>query len=117
VSTLYLLTRFTKALAVAALFTGTIGAFLPRDLVERRRFATFFAGPGFVVSWGAGFLLAYLSSTSLFSGWLLGSMALSLFSLQVVLYTVGKDGRRGPITAFLATASLTATLALMVWRP
>jgi hypothetical protein len=44
-------------------------------------------------------------------------IGLSLFSLQVVLYAVGKDGRRGPIAAALAITPLVGTAALMVWRP
>ena len=44
-------------------------------------------------------------------------MALSLLSLQVVLYAVGKDGRRTVATAALALLALAATVALMVWRP
>jgi hypothetical protein len=111
------LARFTKALSVALLFAGSIGALLPREFTERRRFATWFAGPGFVGSWASGFLLAYVTSTSLFSIWILAAMALSLFSLQVVMYAVGKDGRRSLMTALLTLLPLVATLALMVWRP
>jgi hypothetical protein len=112
-----LLLKFVKVLAVAALFAGTVGALLPRDLGDRRRAAYALAGPGFGVTWLCGFGLAAFEEVPILSGWILGAMALSLLSLQVVLYAVGKDGRRTPATALLAVLPLAATVALMVWRP
>ena len=109
--------RFLKLLAVAALFSGTIGGVLPRELADRRRFAYALAGPAFGVVWACGFGLAAAEELSLLTLWAIGAMALSLFSLQVVLYAVGKDGRRTPAVAVLAVAPLVATVALMVWRP
>lgn len=111
------LLKFIKLLAVAALFSGTVGALLPRDLGDRRRFAYAVAGPGFGVTWATGFGLAAFEEIPILSTWLLGAMALSLLSLQVVLYAVGKDGRRTAGTAALALLPLVATVALMVWRP
>jgi hypothetical protein len=112
-----LLLKFVKVLAVAALFAGTVGALLPRDLSDRRRAAYALAGPGFGVTWACGFGLAAYEEVPILSSWILGAMALSLLSLQVVLYAVGKDGRRTPVTAALALLPLAATVALMVWRP
>lgn len=112
-----LLLHFLKLIAVAALFCGTVGALLPRELRDRRLFAYALAGPGFGASWACGFALAAFDEVPLLSTWILGAMALSVFSLQVVLFAVGKDGRRGPWTAVLALAPLVATVALMVWRP
>jgi hypothetical protein len=114
---LLLLLRFAKVLAVAALFAGTTGAFLARDLRDRRVFAFVLAGPGFGLAWACGFGLAASMELPLLSTWALGAMVLSLFSLQVVLYGVGKEGRRGPIAAALALVPLVGTVALMVWRP
>ena len=114
---LYAALRFVKVLAVATLFTGSIGSVLARALDDRRRFAYALAGPGFALTWAAGFALAGVTSTSLLSWWILGAMVLSLFSLQVVLFSVGKDGRRNAVTAALILAPLVATVALMVWRP
>jgi hypothetical protein len=111
------LLRFLKVLAVAALFTGTVGAFVPRDLRDRRFFAYALAGPGFGVAWGCGFGLAAAMEISLLSTWILAALVLSFFSLQVVLYAVGKDGRRTPLVAGLALAPLVATVALMIWKP
>ena len=111
------LLKFVKVLAVAALFAGTVGALLPRDLDDRRRAAYALAGPGFGAAWLCGFGLAAFEEVPILSGWILGAMALSLLSLQVVLYAVGKDGRRTSVTAALALLPLTAAVALMVWRP
>ena len=48
-----LLLHFAKILAVAVLFAGTLGAFVARDLRDRRRlFAYALAGPGFGASAG-----------------------------------------------------------------
>lgn len=112
-----LLLKFLKVLAVAALFSGTAGAFVARDLADRRRFAYWLAGPGFGVAWACGFGLAAYEEIWLLSAWILGTMALSLFSLQVVLYAVGKEGRRSAGAAALAILPLVGAVALMVWRP
>jgi hypothetical protein len=109
--------RFAKLLAVALLFSGTLGAFMPRAIEDRRRFAYVLAGPAFLATWASGFGLAYLLRTSLFEPWLLSAMALSFFSLQVVLFAVGREGRRGPVSVSLALVTLVASLALMVFRP
>lgn len=114
---LLLALRFVKLLSVATLFAGTVGAFLPRDLEDRRRFAYGLAGPGFGLTWACGFGLASLESVPLLSTWVLGAVALSMLSLHFVLYAAGKDGRRTRLTAALAIAPLVATVALMVWRP
>jgi hypothetical protein len=114
---LILFLRVLKVLGVAALFSGTIGSLLPRDLADRRRFAYGLAGPGFGVAWLAGFGLAAAEEISIASLWIIGAMALSLLSLQVVLFAVGREGRRGALVAALAIAPLVATVVLMVYRP
>lgn len=114
---MYLALHLGKVLAVALLFTGSVGAVFARDLADRRRFAYALAGPGFGLSWILGFVLAGTVPFSLLSPWILGGLALSFFSLQVVLYAVGKDGRRTPLTATLILAPLVATIALMVYKP
>jgi hypothetical protein len=111
------LLRLLKILSVAALFSGTIGAVVARDMRDRRIFAYALAGPGFGLSWVCGFGLASLEELPTFSTWVVTAMVCSLFSLQVVLYAVGKEGRRTPWVAILALAPLVATVAVMVYRP
>lgn len=113
----YLTLRLLKTTLVVALGAGTVGAFLPTSLADRRRAAYAIAGPAFGGTWLTGFLLAYWTGVSLLSTWVLTSLALSFFSIQVVLYAVGREGRRRPIPAFLAIAALFATIALMTVRP
>jgi hypothetical protein len=112
-----LLLRFAKVLAVATLLAGTLGAFIARDLRDRRLFAYALAGPGFGAAWACGFCLAGAMEISLLSSWILGAMVLSFFSLQVVLFAVGKEGRRNLTVGSFALAPLVATVALMVWKP
>lgn len=112
-----LLLRFLKVLAVAGLFTGSVGAVLARDLQDRRRFAYAVAGPSFGVAWACGFGLVAQQDVPLLQTWILGGIALSFVSLQAVLYAVGKDGRRGIGTAIAILAPLVGTVALMVWKP
>jgi hypothetical protein len=114
---LYLWLHFAKVLAVAALVTGSVGCVLARDLGDRRRFAFGLAAPGFGASWLLGFLLAWTAPFSLMSTWILVGIPLSFFSLQAVLYAVGKEGRRTPLTAALILAPLVATIGLMVFKP
>jgi hypothetical protein len=114
---LYLALHFAKLIAVALLFTGSVGAILAQDIADRRRFAYALAGPGFGLSWILGFVLSGTVPFSLLSPWILGGLALSFFQLQVVLYAVGKDGRRNAVTATLVLAPLVGTMALMVFKP
>ena len=109
--------RFFKVLAVALLFTGSIGAVLTKDFVDRQRFAYALAGPGFGLTWSLGFGLAWVTGVSFLSWWILGALALSFVSLQGVLYVAGKDGRRGAAAAIVILLPLVATVALMIWRP
>ena len=112
----YELLKVLKLLGVAALFTGSIGAVLPRSLDDRRRFAYWIAGPGFGITWLAGFALALMQAASLVSWWVLTAIALSLFSLQVVLFSVGVEGRRTRLVASLIVLPLVACVAVMVMR-
>jgi hypothetical protein len=109
--------RLLKLLAVAMLAAGTVGAFLPRDLEDRQRAAYFVAGPGFGLSWIAGFVMVWAQQRSLFAAWILASVPISLFSLNVVLWAVGKEGRRSATAAALAIGSLALTITLMTLRP
>jgi hypothetical protein len=109
--------RVLKVLAVASLFSGTLGAVLPRHFGDRQFFAYALAGPGFGLAWICGFALAALEEIPVVSTWVIGAMILSLASLQVVLYAVGKDGRRSPVVTVLAILPLVLTVVLMVYRP
>lgn len=112
-----LVLRFLKLGAAMLLCAGTVGAFLPRDLEDRRRAAYFLAGPGLGLSWALGFVLAWARGHSPLSAWILGAIALSLVSLNVVLWATGRDGRRSGTSAALALGTLAGSLALMVWQP
>jgi hypothetical protein len=109
--------RFVKIVAVALLFAGTLGAVAARDLRERRSCAYALAGPGFGLTWACGFGLAASMEVPILSSWILGAMVLSFVSLQVVLFAVGKEGRRTPVVGALALAPLLGAVALMVWKP
>ena len=115
--TALLVLKFLKILSVATLFTGSIGAVLPRDHDDRRRFAHWIAGPAWLMTWGSGILLAWLQGVSLLSTWILGAFALTLVSQNAVLYVAGKEGRRSIGAALFILVPLIATVALMVWKP
>ena len=117
ISTWLVWLRLLKLLAVAALSAGTVGAFLPRALEDRQRAAYWLVGPGFGLSWFCGFLMIWAQQRSLLATWLIGSVVSSIFSLNVVLWSGGKEGRRGPIAAALAIGTLALTIALMTLRP
>ena len=73
--------------------------------------------PGLGLTWLSGFLLAQATGASLLSVWVLSSLALSFVSLQVLLFSVAREGRRGPITLALVLAPLVLVVVLMTWRP
>jgi hypothetical protein len=113
----YALLRFLKILAVASLFAGSIGAVFARELEDRRRFAYALAGPSFGACLVLGFILSWSMSLPVVTTWVLSAIALSFFSIQVVLFSVGKEGRRNVVTALLILVPLIATVALMIWKP
>lgn len=112
-----LVLRFAKLCGVALLATGTIGAFVPRALEERQRFAYAIAGAGLAITWIAGVVMAFGSGVSLLAAWIVGSAVASILSINVVLWSVGKDGRRSIGAAATAGALLAIAIALMVWKP
>lgn len=114
---LLLVLRFVKLLGVLALAAGTLGAFVPTGLEDRQRFAYLVAGPGFGVVWIAGWAMAFGGGVSLLAAWIVGAATASLLSINVVLWAVGKEGRRGPRAAAMACALLALCVALMVWKP
>lgn len=109
--------RILKLLAVVLLATGTLGATLRLPLSTRRLFAYRLAGPGFGLTWFVGFVYAGVVETPLTSAFILGSMALSMFSLQVVLYLAGREERGSALTTALAIVPLILAIVLMVLRP
>lgn len=113
---LMLVLRFLKLVGVLALAAGTLGAFVPTSLEDRQRFAYAVAGPAFGVTWTLGFVMAWGAGVSLLSSWILIAATASMISINVVLWAVGKDGRRGAKSAMLASTFLLVALASMVWK-
>lgn len=116
-ATIQLWLHTIKLLAMATLVTGTLGTFVSPDVVAARRFAYFLAGPAFGLCWILGFILTAQTGASLLTTWVLGAMALSFTSLQVVLFCVGQEGRRGLGAAATALSLLAGTIVLMVFKP
>jgi hypothetical protein len=115
--TMLLMFRFVKVIAVACFATGCLGALMPGELRNRRRFVLWLAAPGLLLSWVFGFGIAGVSQVSLLSVWILAALPLSLLSFHAVLYATGKEGRHGWATGLITATSLAATFALMVFRP
>jgi amino acid transporter len=109
--------EIAKLLSVAVLFSGTLGAFLPQALADRQRAAYWLAGPGFGATWIVGFVLAWARGVSTLSWWIVLSMALSILSINAVLYGTAKDGRRSGTIALVAIVPLVLCVILMVLRP
>lgn len=109
--------RLLKLIAVVVYATGTLGGVVAHELPERRRLALFLAGPGMIACWLLGFLVAGVEGVSYLSGFILWALLASFVSLNALLYSVGRAGRRGPISLTLALAGFVATLALMVFKP
>jgi len=109
--------RFVKLLAVFALAAGTAGAFVPRALEDRKRFAYLIAAPGLAVVWGTGLALANGSGVSPIAPWIAGAAIASTIAINIVLWAVGREGRRSWAAGSLAIGSLVIAMALMVWKP
>jgi hypothetical protein len=113
----YPLLHLGKLLSVMLLSAGTIGVFVTSSFEDRQRAAFWLAGPGFGLAWALGFVLALARGVSTLSGWIVASMALSLLSINVVLFVAGRDGRRSGTTAALAIIPLVLVVVLMVYKP
>lgn len=111
--------RLVKFIGIGLLFAGTVSVVLPFEmpLATRRKLAFSLVAPGFFVTWGAGLALAGLAGHSLLSSWILGSFALSILSVQGVIYAAAREGRAGIGASLVALLPLLGTLVLMVWRP
>lgn len=109
--------RLLKLLSAMALAAGTVGAFLPEALADRQRAVYFIAGPSWGLSMALGFVLTYLRGLSLLSAWVLIALVLAIVQIQVLLFSVGTDGRRRALPASLALGLLVAIVGLMVYQP
>ena len=112
-----LVIRLVKMIGVLALASGTVGAFVPRALEDRKRAAYFLAAPGLAVTWGAGLALALGMHYSPVVPWIAIAAVSSTISANVVLHAVAREGRRSVPAASLAIAGVLVALALMVLRP
>ncbi|MGB0678998.1 MAG: hypothetical protein ACPGUV_04995 [Polyangiales bacterium] len=113
---LLLTLRLAKWLAVLLFVSGAVGGVFCRDFAERRRFIYCLAGPGLGLSWLVGFALLFALGRSPLQGWVLGALALSLLSLQGLLFIAGKPCRRSLVSSLVVLLPLVGTVALMVWR-
>ncbi len=109
--------RGVKFLGVSALLGGALGLLVCRSFEDRRRIAFGLIVPGFGVTWTAGFLLAYLLSTSLLATWILAAMGLSMLALLLALFSVSKPERDRPRANLLSLLPLVLALFFMLWRP
>ncbi|MEQ1564946.1 MAG: hypothetical protein ABMA64_04860 [Myxococcota bacterium] len=113
----WLVLRFVKMAALALLGAGIGGAFLSRDLEERRRAVYWLATPGLILTWLAGFGLARESHVSLGSDWISASILLGLGLFQLVVWSVEREGRRTWWVVALAIVALLSAVGLMVSKP
>lgn len=115
--TTYAVIRLLKLLAVLAYVTGSTGAALTRDFEDRKRLAYVLGVPGFCLTWALGVALTWQGGVPLLSLWVLGTMALSMLSLNGVLFLAGKAERGGPISRSLVIVPLVLCVALMSLKP
>jgi hypothetical protein len=106
-----------KVLAVSVVFSGAIGTVIASNPKDRSVFAYYLFGPGLLVTWAIGLVLTWAAAVELYSLWLLGSMGLSLVSLNAVLYIAGKENRRSPASIALTIVPLVLTVILMIVKP
>lgn len=111
------LLRFVKFCGVSALMGGALALLVCRDWGDRRRLVFRLIGPGFGVTWTAGFLLVNQLSVSLLEAWVLGSMALSMLSLLIALFSISKPERDTTLANILILLPLGLALFFMIWRP
>jgi hypothetical protein len=111
------LVRLAKLLSAFAFVAGSVGAVVPGDIERQRVMAYRVAGPGFGLTWCFGILLMFLTGHSLFSTFILLGFLLSFVTLHAVLYAAGKADRRSRWPLITVVVSVTATVALMVFRP
>lgn len=114
---LTILLKIGKLLGVAAFFAGAIGATYCQSYADRQRFAYRLAAPGFFAVWVFGVAMSQFSHISLASTWLMGGAAMSLVTINAVLYATGREERATRGARIAALAPLVIALVLMVWRP
>lgn len=111
------LLRFVKLAGVLALAAGTVGAFAPQLLEDRKRAAYYLAAPGLFVTWAAGLVLALRMHHSPVLLWIVLAAVSSTVGANVVLWGVAREGRRSAVAACVAIFSVLVALAMMVFRP
>jgi hypothetical protein len=119
----YLLLRTLKWLGMLAYGAGLVGALGSETPAGRSKAVQLWATLGFALLWFSGWGLARLTGVSLGSAYLSASMALSLLSMQLLIWSTE---RRSPELARapgriwagrLAAVLSVAVIVLMVARP
>ncbi len=109
-------TRVVKLVALAWFVLGLSGSTLPASRGVRLRATYLIMVPGFVATYGTGWLLMKTSGRSLLTPWLLASViaGASAFHLGFLVSHREKPRR---VTTMLAWGSLAVAIALMSLRP
>lgn len=119
----YLLLRTLKWLGMLAYGAGLLGALSNETPAGRSRAVQLWASLGFALLWFSGWGLARLRGLSLGSAYLSASMALSLLSMQLLLWSTERRSpelARAPGRVWagrLAALLSVAIVVLMVTRP
>ncbi len=113
------LLRFLKLFFACAYVFAALAATFPAEipLATRRRLGLAIGGLSFGGTWICGFWLAAWMEYRFLSTWVVGSLVLSLLSLQGVLFASTKERESTRGAFWLTLVSLLGILALMVWRP
>jgi hypothetical protein len=112
-----LLARLIKFVGVSLLVSGAMGGMLASDPRDRRRAAHLIASPGFLLTWGAGFVLMRSLGHSPMRPWIVGAALCSIVAMNALHWSVAREQRPRHITGPLICIALIAALCLMIWRP
>ena len=110
--------RLVKLLALALWSAGVLGAVCVPAPRSRLVLVRCFATPGFVLLWGAGWMMARLTDRSLGTPWIAATLVLSLTALHAAfLASHGRGRSRLTAAPALAFGGLLGSVGLMVLRP
>ncbi len=106
-----------KLAGVLLFAAGLGGGLLCSDQRERKRAVHNVASPGLALTWGLGYLLAWMRNIPWMELWLVGGLGFSLIAHLVAIEAVSRDRPPTLARGLACAVPLILTLILMLVRP
>ncbi len=113
----YPLVQYAQYLGVLIFAGGALATVAASDLKIRQRAAYFAAAPGFLMAWGGGHIATDYLEHELFDIWHVLAFLSLVASMNIVHWSVAKEGRKSGVVSVSIALTLCAAVVLATFKP